>query len=845
MVQPSVSRVPIGWIVADKYKVLREIGRGGMATVHEAEHIDIGKRVALKVLAPELASSAVIVERFTREARAAAAIKSPYICDVYDAGRLEDGRPFLVLELLEGESLYQRMSRVRQLDLPTTLLILAQACRGLATAHAASIVHRDLKPENIFLTTDEDGRTVAKIVDFGLAKFYGSLGGDQARDARLTRDGAVFGTPAYMSPEQVRGQGAVDHRADLWALACIAYECVTGRTVWPTDQGVTMTFAHIASNTAPSPLALRPDLPAEFVAWYERALHRDLGARFQTAREMGAALMAVLPESGATSFAQDAAPASLPLPPPSLSPSPLPVSTEARGMPSDVKPDAPSAWSRFHAWGRRFAPGIAAAAFTASALLVGAGLTGALSRGSNTSLPSARTAAALAPAPTASVPMAPPTARAKEPSRTKNPVLDRARDALAQGDTKAAIEALGQSTESSSMLRAMGEQLRFSSAANADRAACQLAAFGRPRADDRDDGAAHPSFSAGPPVLARSARGTVIAWTEARESRSHIYAAEVDLTLRAVRAPVDMTPEGLDSKHPKLVTSGDRILLVYVEGLGSDAGIHGQWLDASGVAAGANVRLHPAHGPELDPAAALAPDGTVYAVWSDDDAESSLAFAHFGTDLTPFGDALSLRVLWRSRGRLRSPTLAAISDAIDLACRVDDEADPAIVHAHIPLSALADAISSAEKATQLDSLAESAKIVSPEGAKPEAPAIACGAGACIVMWQTENRGSTWAAYLENDRLYPVWRKRVARSAARPSVAFADGSFTAAWLEPGHIATSPMLRGGPNPPSRLLRTVGDAGSLALLAGAQPGEWTFAWLDEEAGHLEPTTARVSCR
>src|SRR5262245_61367858 len=160
--------IPVGTVLSGKYRITREIGRGGMAAVYEAENVDIGKRVAIKVLAQELTASTVVVERFLREARASAAIRSPYICDVYDSGRLEDGRPFLVLELLEGESLYERMVRVRRFDFETTLTIVTHVCRGLTKAHAASIVHRDLKPENIFLTKDEEGKVLAKVVDFGL-----------------------------------------------------------------------------------------------------------------------------------------------------------------------------------------------------------------------------------------------------------------------------------------------------------------------------------------------------------------------------------------------------------------------------------------------------------------------------------------------------------------------------------------------------------------------------------------------------------------------------------------------------------------------------------------------------
>ncbi len=311
MATPPPNTVPIGELVASKYRVTREIGRGGMAAVYEAENVDLGKRVAIKVLAAELHSSPIVVERFQREARAAAAVRSPYICDVYDVGRLESGLPFLVLELLEGESLYERMVRERLLEPAFTVEVLEQVCRGLARAHAVGVVHRDLKPENLFLTYLEDGSVHAKLLDFGLAKFY--LG--EAPVNRLTREGAVFGTPAYMSPEQVRGQGGVDHRADCWALGCIAYECLVGQTVWATEQGVAMTFAQIASGVLPDPRKKRPSLPPEFGAWFAKALHRDIGQRFQDAPSLAEALRAALVGGVAPR----------PLPTPTPSPPPVPV----------------------------------------------------------------------------------------------------------------------------------------------------------------------------------------------------------------------------------------------------------------------------------------------------------------------------------------------------------------------------------------------------------------------------------------------------------------------------------------------------------------------------------------
>src|SRR5262249_40532558 len=179
--------------------------------------------------------------------------------------------------------------------------------RGLSKAHAAGIVHRDLKPENIFLTKDEEGLLLAKVLDFGLAKFYAPLDEDESQ-ARLTREGAVFGTPAYMSPEQVKGQGQVDHRADLWALGCMTYECLTGRTVWSTEQGVAMTFAQIASAQLPNALLLRPDLPPAFQAWFEKALARSADARFQSARELADSLAAALAGTTTPAFPMNSSP---------------------------------------------------------------------------------------------------------------------------------------------------------------------------------------------------------------------------------------------------------------------------------------------------------------------------------------------------------------------------------------------------------------------------------------------------------------------------------------------------------------------------------------------------------
>jgi serine/threonine-protein kinase len=280
--------VAIGTILDGKFRVNKEIGRGGMAAVYEAENVDIGKRVAVKVLSAELATSKTVTERFMREARAAAKIRSPYICDVYDVGTYH-GRPFLVMELLEGESLYDRLARERRLSPPDVIRIVTETAHGLQQAHDSSIIHRDLKPENIFLTSTGGGEETTKIVDFGLAKFYEpNLEGGQ--NARLNKEGALFGTPAYMSPEQASAQGPIGLATDLWALGCIAYEMLVGRTVWSVDQGVAMILAQIAGGPLPTPSKVCPDLPRGFDAWFARALDRDATRRFGSARELAETL---------------------------------------------------------------------------------------------------------------------------------------------------------------------------------------------------------------------------------------------------------------------------------------------------------------------------------------------------------------------------------------------------------------------------------------------------------------------------------------------------------------------------------------------------------------------------
>ncbi|MFO0668842.1 MAG: serine/threonine-protein kinase [Polyangiaceae bacterium] len=274
-------------LVAGKYQLGALIGRGGMGSVWEGRHVSLGTRVAVKFIEKEYADSSEARTRFLTEARAAATIQSKYAVQIFDHGVTDDGRPYIVMELLEGEGLDRRLERLGRLPLTDVARTFLQVCRALQRAHEGGIIHRDLKPENIFLQRSlDDDDEVAKVLDFGIAKIRNV---DGTTLSSSTKTGAVLGTPYYMAPEQARGLREIDHRADLWSLGVIAFKCATG--VLPFDgQSLGDLLVKICTSPVPVPSQIAPGLPPAFDAWFAKALDREPALRFSSANELADAL---------------------------------------------------------------------------------------------------------------------------------------------------------------------------------------------------------------------------------------------------------------------------------------------------------------------------------------------------------------------------------------------------------------------------------------------------------------------------------------------------------------------------------------------------------------------------
>ncbi|MEO8878618.1 MAG: serine/threonine-protein kinase, partial [Polyangiaceae bacterium] len=271
----------VGQIIAGTYRILRVVGEGGMGKVYEAQHLRLGHRkVAVKVLHPEYARDRDVVSRFQREAESASAITHSNVLEVYDVDTTADGRPFLVSEFLEGEELGDHLDRVGKVEINQSVRIVRQVCGALVAAHEKGIVHRDMKPENVFMIA-RDGMAHVKVIDFGISK-------SGTGETHLTRTGMIIGTPAYMAPEQARGD-KVDVRADVYATGALLYTMLTGHRPFESDDP-TATLTLVLTEEPRRPRELQEHIPEGLELIVQRAMAKNPADRYQTMIEFDGAL---------------------------------------------------------------------------------------------------------------------------------------------------------------------------------------------------------------------------------------------------------------------------------------------------------------------------------------------------------------------------------------------------------------------------------------------------------------------------------------------------------------------------------------------------------------------------
>lgn len=285
MIENDAASVLEGTLIDGQFRICHRLGEGGMGTVWAAEDLQLDRMVAAKFLWQHMASDPRVRQRFQREARMTARVRSPHVVQVFAQGCTRDDVPYMIMELLDGEDLSAYLRRCGRCGLRETAEIVLQVCRGLACAHAEGLVHRDIKPHNVFLTHD-DARVHVKLLDFGIAKDLASL-----RDS-LTACGEVVGSALYSSPEQLRDSQSVNRATDIWALAIVIYEMLTGVVPFAANSFAELIELHGEGRFA-SPTDLAPELPRGLDAFFERALHADPSERFASVEALAEAFTAI------------------------------------------------------------------------------------------------------------------------------------------------------------------------------------------------------------------------------------------------------------------------------------------------------------------------------------------------------------------------------------------------------------------------------------------------------------------------------------------------------------------------------------------------------------------------
>lgn len=862
-------------------RVLSEIGSGSLSTVYHAVQEPLGREVAVKVLKPSISSTSSFALHLEREARMLSELSHPNVSMLHEFVKT-DSQLYLVLEYIPGPDLAVLLARRPRLPPETAAIIGAAIARGLEHAHDRGIVHRDVKPANVLISL----RGEVKLIDFGIAhRTRRSAAGEAAEVESL-----AFGTPAYMSPEQVKGQGTVDHRADLWALGCMAYECLTGRPVWNTEQGVAMTFAAIAASALPVPSEFRHDLPPTFDLWFRRALERDPNRRFQTARELADALARAFGESALTSLRSGELDVAAllnqigrpsldlddPLAPGASRPGTAdsgrslpqgadsarsqaqgPVSVDsARSIPqgldsarilgasgAEMPGTATSAGSPHRRGGRGMAVRYAAS-------VVGLIVTSSVAylTWDRVLRPQVRTQLVHSTVPY--LPEAPTSPSGGQGLPQDAPrwetTLGEGQQLFAIGDVAAAQEKFKHAQELGAppaASRAFADETKAGLAGGGD---CKMSAFSRPRMA--------LAGNALRPSVASSTKRTLVSWSDDHEQpgHQHVYAVLLDPVGRPLSRPRDLTPEAIDAGRASLVTVGDRMALVYSDKSGPEVGVRVRWIDEDGRIAGASMQVGGVRPGAYSPALQRAPDG-LFAAWDDERKRdgADLFLRHLGQELSPIGPEIRATDYSGRPGHrpaIRAPNVALANGALYLVYKVEREGKPdSIERMRIPLDApsLATGLDfSAGAAIRTDRALGDVQVVSEDRSPSDSPGIGCGTEGCFVVWHGE-KGGAFAALIDPIQGRVVWRKRFAEKGSAPALGVSEsGAVAVAYYEAGAVRLALMAREGVSAPSTFAKVSGEAPQPSVAPGRAKGEWLVAWQDNEGAHTEAYVARVVC-
>jgi serine/threonine-protein kinase len=704
-----------------------------------------------------------------------------------------------------------------------------------------------------------------------------------------------------MSPEQVKGHGNIDHRSDLWALGCMAFECLMGRPVWNTDQGVAMTFAAIAAAQFPTPTRMRPDLPAGFDAWFRKALERDPADRFQTAKELADGLALAL-GAPPISLVNLSSPSQIELEAIAQSATAAATSDvsrevfsgEARGpelsAPASSRRGEPSAVSRATPGtsalppplpGKRSNPSVelltgpdldvalSAVDMPPTAASEGTAVRPARPRGrwrwglsfvvlcglvaggwfayrrgfvavmlaNRAALGNARPVAAVA-AVSESTPIPPPP---NEQARWVA-ILEEGQQALASGDVEGALRKFKEASDSGAgpIAKSFLEHVKAGTAVPGP---CKLASLSHPRLGY--------GGNIGRPAVAATSKGAVVAWTDDHEQpgHDHVYSVLVDSIGRPTSRSRDLTPESDFAMRPELLVADDRVALLFWDKSGREPGVRVRWLDADGRIGGMSSAVSTGRAGGLYwPAMAHAHDGTFWIAWqSNPDKEGDDVFLrHLDADLKPVGNEIRATDYEGEKGkspRASSPSVGVSSSNLLIAFALEREKQRLVERMRIGLAApeLTTGLVGSSKTSR--ELGET-MTVNEEKIGGEYPSITCTKEACFLAWHETERGAQ-AALLDPVKGTLLWRKRFAPRGSHPVVAATgEGQAEVAFYEGGRVRVAEISRDGVGVPTTFARVTADQPRPWIAPGRGRGEWLVSWLDVEAGHSEAFVARLQC-